>query len=58
MRTISEIVRTQILMEGPQIMDPWGRMVYVNRVLDAMNNTELLDRISDAIALQSDREGK
>lgn len=54
MKTISELVRAQVLAEGPQHEDPRQAMVYVDQTIDAMDNTELLDRISDAITLQSD----
>jgi hypothetical protein len=37
------------MAEGPQICDPRQAMVYVDKEIDAMSNTELLDRISDAI---------
>jgi hypothetical protein len=30
-----------------------GAMVYADRTIDQMDNTELLDRISDAIASQA-----
>jgi hypothetical protein len=54
MKTISELVRAQVLAESPQHEDGRVRRVYVDQTIDAMDNTELLDRISDAIALQSD----
>jgi hypothetical protein len=47
--TVSELVRAQAMAEGPQICDPRQAMVYVDKEIDAMSNTELLDRISDAI---------
>lgn len=46
--TISELVRKQVLAEWPQHEDPRQAMVYVDEAIDAMDNTELLDRISDA----------
>lgn len=54
MKTISELVREQVLAEGAQIEDARQRLVYVDQTIDAMDNTELLDRISDALASQSD----
>ncbi len=56
-KTISELVRAQVLAEGHQITDARERMVYVDQTLDAMGNTELLDRISDAIASQQSSGG-
>lgn len=50
MKTISALVRAQVLAEGPQHEDARLAMVYVDQTIDAMDNTELLDRISDAIA--------
>jgi hypothetical protein len=54
MKTISELVRAQVLAESPQHEDARVRWLYVDQTIDAMDNTELLDRISDAIASQSD----
>lgn len=47
-KTLNELVREQILAEGPQITDYITRKDYVDGVLNAMPNVELLDRISDA----------
>jgi hypothetical protein len=55
-KTLSELVRDQILVGGPQIGDgiktqaevEYRREEYVNEQLDAMTRAELLDRISDA----------
>lgn len=57
MKTISQLVRDQIIAEAAQ-MPARDAMVYADRVLDQMGNTELLDRISDAIASQADGETK
>lgn len=48
--TISEAVRAQVLEESPQHEDARVRWLYVEQTIDAMDNTELLDRISDAFA--------
>lgn len=50
MNTLNERIRHQILMEGPQICDDDERELYVSGELNAMNNMELLERISAAIA--------
>ena len=46
--TISGVVRRQILAEGPQHEDGRAAVVYVDQAIEALSNTELLDRISDA----------
>jgi hypothetical protein len=58
--TLNELVRKQILAEGPDIAssrDQWthqaqydqAREDYVDGVLNAMTNVELLERISDVL---------
>lgn len=42
-------VRDQILMEGPQIEEPRERELYIDDMLNAMTNIELLERISNAL---------
>jgi hypothetical protein len=48
--TLNELVRDQILAEGPQT-PLLAATRYVDRELNAMTNVELLERISDAIEL-------
>ena len=55
MKTISQLVRDQIIAEAAQ-MPARDAMVYADRTIDQMDNTELLDRISDAIDSQADGE--
>ena len=52
MLTVSEMVRAQVLTEGPIHKDEAQAMAYVEQTIDEMTNTELLERISDAIAKQ------
>lgn len=58
MKTISQIFRQQVLAEGPQHEDARLAFVYVDETIDAMDNTELLDRISDALEAQASEQGK
>lgn len=54
--TIREIIQQQILAEGPQHEDGWSASLYVEDTVNALTNSELLRRISDALASQSYRE--
>jgi hypothetical protein len=50
--TLSELVREQILAEGPEYLAdviPMMREDYITAQLDNMSNSQLLERISDAI---------
>ena len=50
--TLNQLVRDQILAEGPQIMGPDAltrREEYTDDALSIMSNVELLERISDAL---------
>jgi hypothetical protein len=50
--TLNQLVRDQILAEGPQIVN--GREAvenYINAQLRYMPHSELLERISDALAV-------
>ncbi len=51
MSTLNELVREQVLAEGPESLDCDSRLQeeYVNEQLCAMTNVELLERISDAL---------
>jgi hypothetical protein len=44
-KTLTQLVRDQILAEAPQISDPDWRERYIDTVLDAMSHAELLERI-------------
>jgi hypothetical protein len=46
--TLNELVRNQILAEGPQITMQWAREDYVSHQLRHMSHADLLERISDA----------
>jgi hypothetical protein len=57
-KTLNELMRDQILAEGPQIELPDGatqadyidaRNTYIDDQLNSMTNLELLERISDAV---------
>lgn len=48
MKSINDIVRHQILQEMPQIEGWKDRERFINDAINAMDNTELLERISDA----------
>lgn len=47
-KTLNELVRKQILMEGPQICDERMREDYIDSQLNELTNVELLERISAA----------
>jgi hypothetical protein len=47
--TLNELVRDQIIAEGPQIEDPAQRERYVDSQINILSNVELLERISDAV---------
>jgi hypothetical protein len=50
--TLNQLVRNQILSEGPDIAssrDQWTHQKQLDGVLNAMTNAELLERISDAL---------
>jgi uncharacterized protein YheU (UPF0270 family) len=55
--TLNQLVRDQILVEGPQIGDEYetqrqvdnAREAYVDETLDQMTRTEMLERISAAL---------
>lgn len=47
--TLNELVRDQIIAEGPQIVIASERERYVDETLNHMTNVELLERISDAL---------
>jgi uncharacterized protein YheU (UPF0270 family) len=51
MSTLNELVREQVLAEGPEYLDGDSRLQdeYVDAELNAMTNVELLERISDAL---------
>ena len=53
--TLNQLVRDQILAEGPsdtlQVADDLERDTYVDDVLNQMTRAELLQRISDALAV-------
>lgn len=49
MTTINKMVRNQILAEAPQMTDEFIRERYIERTLHEMSNSELLERISDAL---------
>ena len=57
MKSISQLVRDQVIAEAAQMVAR-DSMVYADRTIDQMGNTELLNRISDAIASQSRGEAK
>lgn len=56
-KSLSELVREQILAEGPQISDGYtnqaaverARERYIDDQLNDLTNVELLERISDAM---------
>ena len=50
-KSLNELVRDQILAEGPEYLDGDSRLQneYVDEQLNALTNVELLERISDAI---------
>jgi hypothetical protein len=48
-KTLNELVREQILAEGPQLESD-KREWYVAMKLYHMSNAELLERVSDALA--------
>lgn len=47
--TLSEMVRSQILAEGPDLEGPTACDRYIDETLSMMSNLELLERISDAL---------
>ena len=47
--TLHQLVRDQILADGPPIGGILRRLEYANTQLNAMTNVELLERISDAL---------
>ena len=51
MSTLNELVREQILAEGPEYLDGDAKLQdeYVDEQLNAMTNVELLERISDIL---------
>jgi hypothetical protein len=49
MTDLNEIVRNQIMNEGPQFEVLEIRDGYIDSILNCMTNVELLVRISDAI---------
>lgn len=46
--TLNQMVRDQILAEGPQMESVEARERYINEQLHYMPHSELLERISDA----------
>jgi hypothetical protein len=50
--TLNELVRNQILEEGPEIGRTSRREEYIDQQLNNMSQTELLERISDALLEQ------
>lgn len=46
--TLNQMVRDQILAEGPQFHTEYEREYYLNGIFVNMPNDELLERISDA----------
>jgi hypothetical protein len=56
-KTLNELIRKQVLCEGPQIGDGFNRHEdversrenYVDETLNSMTNVELLERISDQL---------
>jgi hypothetical protein len=53
--SLNQLVRDQILAEGPddvlQAAPTWEQSMYVDGQLNAMTRVELLERISDALAV-------
>ena len=47
--TLNQLIRDQILAEGPQIETYIYRESYVDGQLNTLTNVELLERISDAL---------
>jgi hypothetical protein len=50
-KTLNDLVRDRILNEGPQITLLWAREDYVSHQLRHMSAADLLERISDALAV-------
>jgi len=46
--TLDELVRHQVLMEGPQIEDRDDRERYIDEIINSWTHAYLLERISDA----------
>jgi hypothetical protein len=53
--TLNEMIRRQILDEGPQIEAADVRERYIDSALNDMSNVELLERISDALEYAATR---
>lgn len=51
---IYEYIFEQVLEEGPQIMDLKERTTYVENIVNSWSNTELLQRINDALIMRED----
>lgn len=51
---IYEYIFEQVLEEGPQIMDLKARTTYVENIVNSWSNTELLQRINDALIMRED----
>jgi len=47
--TLSEMVREQVLTEGPKLEDRTEIIWYTDHAINGMSNVELLERISDAL---------
>ena len=53
--TLNQLVRDQILAEGPQHEDAEASELYVNEQLHYMPHSELLERISQALQTLTER---
>lgn len=51
---IYEYIFEQVLEEGPQIMDLNERRTYVESIVNSWTNTEMLQRINDALIMRED----
>jgi hypothetical protein len=51
---IYEYIFEQVLEEGPQIMDLNERRTYVENIVNSWTNTEMLQRINDALVMRED----
>ena len=53
-QVIYEYIFEQVLEEGPQIMDLNERRTYVESIVNSWTNTEMLQRINDALVMRED----
>ena len=49
-----EYIIEQVLEEGPHIMDLNERRTYVESIVNSWTNTEMLQRINDALVMRED----